>query len=126
MAMHQGIAVDVRARTHRDRQGRVTPVDALVLGNGALYVAGQLPGNPRFRAFQRWLLPVEGWVVGVFHAHPGQRPMAEDWYIDVDEIVVTGDIWHAQDRLLDVSVFEGRRYSVDDADELAESIEQGE
>jgi predicted RNA-binding protein associated with RNAse of E/G family len=125
MAMHQGIMVDVRAGTHRDRQGRVTPLDALVLRDGGLYVAGRLRENPRFRAFQRWLLPAEGWVVGVFAAHAGQRPMAEEWYIDVDEIVIAGDVWHARDRLLDVSVYEGRRYSVDDADELAECIEEG-
>lgn len=125
MALHHGILVDVRARTHRDRHGRVSPLDALVQNSGALYIAGPLPGNPRFRAYQRWLLPTEGWVVGRFAAHPGQRPMAEDWYIDLDAISVSGDVWRVEDRLLDMAVFEGRRYEVLDADELADCIEHG-
>jgi hypothetical protein len=125
MALHQGLLVDTRARTHRDRQGRVSPVVDLVLAGDTLYVAGMLPGNPRFCAFQRWLIPAEGWVVGRFAAHPGQRPMAEDWYIDVDAVGVEGHLWRAEDRLLDVSVFEGTRYTVADADELADCIERG-
>jgi predicted RNA-binding protein associated with RNAse of E/G family len=125
MALHQGLLVDTRARTHRDRQGRTSPLDALAQSDGALFIAGTLPGNPRFRAFQRWLLPDQGWVVGRFDPHPGQRPMAEDWYIDVDAITVAGHLWRAEDRLLDVSIFEGRRYTVDDADELADCVERG-
>jgi predicted RNA-binding protein associated with RNAse of E/G family len=125
VAPHQGILVDTRARTHRDRQGRVSALDALVQADGALYIAGPLPGNPRFHAFQRWILPAQGWVVGRFAVHPGRQPMVEDWYIDLDETIVTGDLWRVEDRLLDVSVYEGRRYEVDDADELAECVEQG-
>jgi predicted RNA-binding protein associated with RNAse of E/G family len=125
MALHQGLLVDTRARTHRDRQGRVHPVTDLVLAGETLYVAGELPGNPRFCTFRRWLIPDQGWVVGRFAVHPGQRPMAEDWYIDVDAVSVEGHLWRAEDRLLDVSVYEGRRYTVDDADELADCIERG-
>ena len=124
MLPHQGLMVDVGARTHRDR-GRTSSLDALVLGEGGLYIAGPLPENRRFRAYQRWLLPTEGWAVGRFAPHPGQRPMAEDWYIDLDEITVSGDIWRAEDRLLDVAVFEGQRYEVQDADELADCLDRG-
>jgi len=125
MALHQGLLVDVRACTHRDRQGHTSPLDSLVRGAETLFIAGTLPGNPRFRSFQRWLLPAPGWVVGRFAAHPGQRPMAEDWYIDVDAIRIQDDLWRAEDRMLDVSVFEGQRYTVDDADELADCLDQG-
>jgi predicted RNA-binding protein associated with RNAse of E/G family len=125
MALHQGLLVDLAARTHRDRQGRVHPLHDLAQRDGALYIAGTLPGNPRFRTFQRWVLAAEGWVVGRFEVHPGQRPMAEDWYIDVDAVSVDGDLWRVEDRLLDVSVFEGQRYTVDDADELADCLADG-
>lgn len=125
MALHQGLLVDTHARTHRDRQGRVSPLDAMVLAGDTLYIAGPLPGNPRFCAFQRWLIAAQGWVAGRFTVRPGQRPMAEDWYIDVDAISVEGHLWRAEDRLLDVSVYEGARYTVEDADELADCIDRG-
>lgn len=123
--MHQGLQVDVAARTHRDRQGQVTPLQSLIVGEGGLYIAGELHGNRRFRAFQRWLLPAQGWVVGRFAVHPGQQPMREDWYIDLDAVSVAGNHWIAEDRLLDVGVFEGQRYEIQDADELADALEQG-
>ncbi|MGD9892613.1 MAG: DUF402 domain-containing protein [Dehalococcoidia bacterium] len=124
MAKHQGLLVDVAARTHRDRQGRVSPLDDMVVGDGTLFIMGILPNNPRFRAFQRWLLPAHGWVVGCFEPQPGQRPMDCDWYIDIDAISIEGVCWHAEDRLLDLKVFESQRYEVDDADELADCLEQ--
>jgi predicted RNA-binding protein associated with RNAse of E/G family len=124
MALHQGLLVDVRARTHRDRQGRVAALDTLVLDGDTLYIAGPLIENPRFRAFQRWLIPAHGWVVGRFDTQPGQRPMDCDWYIDIDAVTVDGNLWRAEDRLLDLKVFDHQRYEVDDADELADCIEQ--
>jgi predicted RNA-binding protein associated with RNAse of E/G family len=125
MALHEGTLIDARARQHRGRRGAVSSLDALVLSDGTLYAAGPLPDNPRFRGFERWFLPAQGWVVGRFGSRPGQRPMDCDWYIDLDEIVVQGQSWHARDRLLDVKVFEGRRYEVDDADELADCLAEG-
>ncbi len=62
MLRHQGVLVDVARRTHRDREGRVTPLDELVRGGSGLYFAGRFPEHPRFRAYQRWMLPAEGWV----------------------------------------------------------------
>jgi predicted RNA-binding protein associated with RNAse of E/G family len=124
MAKHQGLLVDVAARTHRDRQGRISPLDDLALGDGTLFIMGTLPNNPRFRGFQRWLLPAHGWVVGCFEPRPGQRPMDCDWYIDIDAISIDGDCWRAEDRLLDLKVFDHQRYEIDDADELADCLEQ--
>src|SRR5262249_18628225 len=72
-----------------------------------------------------WLLPAQGWVLGRFSAYPGQRPMGEDWYIDLDAIHVAGDVWRVQDGLLDVAVFDGQRYELHDADELADCLEHG-
>jgi predicted RNA-binding protein associated with RNAse of E/G family len=125
MPLHQGLVVDVHARTHRDRQGRISPLDDLCLHDGTLFIAGRLTHNPRFSAYQRWLLPAQGWVVGRFAPHPGQRAMDCDWYIDIDAVTVDGSVWRAADRLLDVKVFECRRYEVDDADELATCLEEG-
>jgi predicted RNA-binding protein associated with RNAse of E/G family len=125
MALHEGTLIDARARTHRGRRHAVSPLDALVVGDGALYAAGPLPDNPRFGGFERWFLPAQGWVVGRFSTRPGQRPMDCDWYIDIDAVVVEGDSWHARDRLLDLKVFDGRRYEVDDADELADCLADG-
>lgn len=124
MAQHQGLLVDVAARTHRDRQGRISPLDDMVIGDGTLFIMGILPNNPRFRAFQRWLLPAHGWVIGRFDPQPGQRAMDCDWYIDLDAITVDGERWRAEDRLLDLKVFDHRRYEVDDADEFADCMEQ--
>src|SRR5215208_319533 len=125
MALHEGTLIDVGARTHRGRRGAVSTLDALVVGQGALYAAGPLPDNARFSGFERWFLPAQGWVIGRSSVHPGQRPMSCDWYIDIDAVQVEGDRWHARDRLLDVEVFEGRRYEVHDADELADCLEHG-
>ena len=125
MLRHQGVLIDVAQRTHRDREGRVTPLDELVRGEQGLYFAGRFPDNPRFHAYQRWMLPAEGWVVGRFTVHPGKRPMSCDWYVDVDTVSVTGDCWHAADHFLDVLVYDGRRYQVHDADELADALEAG-
>lgn len=126
MARHQGSLVDVSARTHRGRRGAVSALDDLVLGGGGLYFTGHFPDNPRFRRFERWALPDQGWVIGRFEAYPGQRPMAEDWYVDLDAISVDGAVWRIEDRLLDIGVFEGRFYRIEDLDELADSIERGE
>ena len=123
---HQGVLVDVAARTHRGRRGVVSLLDDLVLGEGGLYFSGHFPDNARFKTFERWALPAQGWVIGRFGVHPGQRPMAEDWYVDLDAISIEGHLWRIEDRLLDLGIFEGRFYRVEDLDELADSLERGE
>lgn len=125
MARHLGLLVDLRTGIYRDRVGMTAPVDALIHAGDTLYMAGRFARDHRFAAYQHWLVPAQGWVIGRFVAHPGARPMGEDWYVDLDAITVTGDVWRAADCLLDVGIHEHQRYDVQDADELADCIADG-
>jgi predicted RNA-binding protein associated with RNAse of E/G family len=122
---HQGTVTDVAARVRYDRAGRPNTLTACIPGSAGLYVAGAITDHPRITAFEQWLLPGEGWVVGRFRVHPGQPPARWDWYVDIDAVEVDGARWYARDRLLDLTIFEGQRYEVHDLDEFADAVEGG-
>ena len=52
------------------------------------------------------------------HGHDGHL----DWYIEPDLIEVHGEEVHIIDGFLDVEVYEGSRYEVDDIDEFAGAV----
>ncbi len=120
-----GFSIDARSGTHRDRFGLATPVATCVRSEHGLYVAGRLPGHPHLLAYQHWLLPDQGWVVGRFAVPERKRPPPGDWYIDLDAVHLSGDVWQVEDRLVDVAVFDGHRYEIFDLDEFVDCIEGG-
>lgn len=127
MSRHHGQLIDLRARTLRLRDGEtVVPLDRLEVGEAALYCAFQYPAHARFHSLESWFIREHGWVITRFHLLPGARPMAMDWYVDIDRVDVDeGRTWRSTDRYLDIAIHDGRRYEVWDADELADGLEQG-
>lgn len=125
MARNPGSVIDVTSRRVCDRDGRWHALDDLTLADGALYYARPIAGNALFSYHHRWLLPDQMWVVNrfAFHSHV---PDPLDWYIETDLIDVAGPLWRVRDTYLDVEVYDGLRYELRDAGELAEGITSGE
>jgi predicted RNA-binding protein associated with RNAse of E/G family len=74
---------------------------------------------------QRWILPAHGWVINRHRFLPhAARPV--DWYIEPEIITIDAGAWRIEDAYLDVFVFEGVRYEVDDADEFGEALALGD
>jgi len=115
----------VEARRVFDRDRVWHPAERLAVADGALYYARPTPGEDHFRAYERWLLPGQMWSVARFNFHDHFTDRV-DWYIEMDFIEVEGGIWRVRDGYLDVAVWEGSRYEVWDADELAEGMLAGE
>lgn len=126
MARHQGGLLHLPSKTLRERDGRIYRVEALQQTGDALYYRLHFPDDPQFAAVERWLLPQHHWVINRFRMHAGAAPFRCDWYIDLDAITVTADRWRVADCYLDVDLYEGQRYEVRDADELAEGLASGE
>ncbi len=125
MPRNGGSLVDTVAGTVRDRNGVIYPLERLVVAGGRLYYARSIAPNPLFSYHERWLLPEQNWVVNRFAFHPHRLPSI-DWYIETDLIEVDGALWRVSDGYLDVGLFEGRRYYLEDADELADGIAAGD
>jgi predicted RNA-binding protein associated with RNAse of E/G family len=125
MPRNGGAVVDTEMRQVCDRNALWYPLDELVVDGGTLYYARPIEGNALFSYHWRWLLPEQAWVINRFrfHAHV-LDPM--DWYIETDLIDVDGPLWRVRDGYLDIEVFEGVRYELRDADELAEGLATGD
>jgi len=53
-------------------------------------------------------------------------PNPLDWCIEPDPVLVDGSVWRVRDAFLDLEVYEGVRYELRDADELADGLAAGE
>ena len=126
---HQGSTIDVETQRVRDRDGNSYAAENLVVAHGALYYERHIGSRDpaqrqlgqQFYHQQRWVLPAHGWVFNRF-AFFADFPRPVDWYIETELITVGGPLWRIADGYLDVEVFEGVRYEVDDAHELAEGM----
>jgi uncharacterized protein len=121
----QQTIVDFTRSTYLDKGGEAYQLTSCIRSNDGAYVAGPAHSQERVAAFQRWLLPEAGWMVGRPLMHPGIEPFRWDWYIDIVAIDVTEDVWRVSDRYIDVTVFENHRYELLDLDEIAEAMEAG-
>ena len=121
MARNSGSTVDVAAQRVCDRDGVWYALDRLVLAGNGLYYSRPIEGSQHFHYHERWLLPDHAWSVSRFTFHDDFRDRV-DWYIEMDFIHVSGDLWRVRDGYLDVAVWEGARYEVWDADELGEGM----
>ena len=120
-----GLSVDLKAKRVCDRDGAWYPLDDLIVSGGALYYARQVDDSRHFSYYERWLVPAHGLVFSRprFHPHIGA---AFDWYIETDFTSIDGECWQVRDGYLDLEVWEGRRYHLLDAHELAEGLAAGE
>lgn len=121
MARHRGVDVDAATRRVCDRDGCWYPAENLVVSEAGLYYYRDFPDGTLFVRNEKWLLPGPGWVVNRLAFLP-QVPAPLDWYIEPDPVVVDGSIWRVRDAFLDLEVYEGVRYELRDADELADGL----
>lgn len=121
----QQVVIDFAASTYLDRGGETYQLTSGIQDDAGAYVAGPAHSQERVAAFQRWLLPEAGWMVGRPMMHSGGQPFRWDWYIDIAAIEVAEDVWRVSDHYIDVTVFENRRYEVLDLDEFADALEAG-
>jgi predicted RNA-binding protein associated with RNAse of E/G family len=128
-----GSDLDIKNARVRDRDGLWYPVDNLTVTPAGLYY-GRVVGLPEpinrapgqlFFHQQRWILPAEGWVLNRFDFF-ADVPEPSDWYIEPELIAIGDGTWSIRDGYLDVEVWDGQRYHIDDADELASGLSSGE
>ncbi|KAA9157160.1 DUF402 domain-containing protein [Amycolatopsis acidicola] len=108
---------DVANRTNVDPKGHVRAVEEYRVEPFGLYVARPAPGRPNFRYLESWLLPALGLRLTDFWFNPGYE-RDQDFYVDVVDVEVDGDVWRSTDLYLDLVVREGRGLEVLDTDEL--------
>jgi predicted RNA-binding protein associated with RNAse of E/G family len=116
----------VAARRVLERDGRWYALDRLATTDSGLYYARPVAGSDHFHYHERWLLPDHTWSVSRFTFHDHLREGRVDWYIEMDAIEAKDGRWRVSDGYLDVAVWEGSRYEVWDADELADGLRDGE
>jgi predicted RNA-binding protein associated with RNAse of E/G family len=102
----------------------VRAVDVYTLRPWGLYMARPAPGRAQFHYLESWLLPTLGLRATVFHWNPGHE-RDQDFYLDIAEITVTGDVWQTVDHYLDLVVHTGHRTELLDVDELLEAHQMG-
>ncbi len=99
----------------------VRAVDEYQVRPWGLYMARPTPGRAQFHYLQSWLLPTFGLRASIFHWNPGHE-RDQDFYLDVCEIDVAGNMWRTVDLYLDLVVRTGRGTEVVDLDELLEAV----
>lgn len=120
-----GLSVDLATKRVRDRDGAWYPLEDLIVSGGALYYARSVDDSRHFSYYERWLVPAQGLVFSRPRFHP-QIEAPFDWYIETDFSSIDSECWQARDGYLDLEVWEGRRYYLLDANELAEGLGAGE
>jgi uncharacterized protein len=110
----------VAAHTNTDPKGIVRAVDVYTLQPWGLYMARPTPGRAQFHYLESWLLPTLRLRANIFHWNPG-HDRDQDFYLDIGDITVDGDIWHTIDHYLDLVVYTGLRTDLLDVDELLEA-----
>jgi len=121
---NKGAVVNVLERTIRERNGITYPLERFAVGDCGVYY-GRPMDEPKVTYHERWLIPGLNlsfsrwdWRSG-FDGHL-------DWYIEPDLVFVRGDEVHVIDGYIDLEVYEGVRYEVDDIDEFTHALASGE
>jgi predicted RNA-binding protein associated with RNAse of E/G family len=115
---------DLDAGTNTDPKGIVRAVDVYTRQPWGLYMARPTPGRVQFHYLESWLLPTLGLRANIFHWNAGHE-REQDFYLDIAEITVAGDIWRTVDHYLDLIVCTGQRTELIDVDELLEAHQMG-
>lgn len=117
-----GYRVDTNARTVGGLHGPQFALDQLEYAGSTLFYARSIPDD-RFITYQKtWLIADQNWAVTRFTFHEHLRARAIDWKIEPDPISIDGAVWHVTDGFIDLDVYEGTHYELEDADELAEAL----
>jgi predicted RNA-binding protein associated with RNAse of E/G family len=124
LARNKGSVVDPGGTRLRERDGAWYTLDRVIVEGGALYYARPLP-FATLSYHERWLLPAENLSFSRF-AFTDKAPYRIDWYVEPDLIEVREGLWHVKDGFIDLEVYEGSHYRLDDADELADGLRDDE
>ena len=100
-----------------DPKGFEREVDTYRVTDFGLYMA-RGANHPRFGYLESWLLPDLGLRANIFHFREGVD-VHQDFYIDVADIDIDGDVWTTRDLYVDLVSTSGEPVDVLDIDELA-------
>jgi predicted RNA-binding protein associated with RNAse of E/G family len=110
----------------RGAQGRASwPADTYQVHEHGLYWALPLPDGPeaKVKYIRAHLLPKLGIQVCRFEWWRGHPYGGYDYYLDIIEAEVSGDVWTVRDYYLDLLVWEGERAVIHDSDEYLAALE---
>ncbi|MHB8577392.1 MAG: hypothetical protein ACYDCQ_18935 [Dehalococcoidia bacterium] len=120
-----GYVVDAAARTVGGPGGDTYALDRVEVVQGRLFLARSIANNASIFYHESWIMPVQGWVITRWAFHEQLRATAIDWKMEPNQVEVDGPLWRVSDGFLDLDVYEGSRYDLDDADELADALAAG-
>ncbi|APT84467.1 DUF402 domain-containing protein [Corynebacterium aquilae] len=113
----------VKELTNTDPKGFLRDVDTYQVTDFGLYMA-RGADHPDFGYLESWLIPQLGLRANIFHYRPG-HDRTEDFYFDIADITVDGDVWSTRDLYVDLLSTVGNPVDVDDIDELAAATSAG-
>ncbi|WP_115684888.1 DUF402 domain-containing protein [Corynebacterium senegalense] len=114
---------DTTSNTNTDPKGYLREVDTFKVTDFGLYMA-RGANHPKFGYLESWLLPDLGLRANIFHFREGVEE-EQDFYFDVADIDVEGDVWRTRDLYVDLVSLTGNPIDVLDIDELAAATSAG-
>ena len=114
---------DTASKTNTDPKGFLRDVDTFRVTDFGLYMA-RGANHPRFGYLESWLLPQLGLRANIFHFRDGVD-VEQEFYFDVADIDVDGDVWKTRDLYVDLVSNTGTPIDVLDIDELAAATSAG-
>lgn len=115
---------DLASRTNIDSKGTERAVDEYRVTPFGLYMSREMVNRPTAHWMESWLLPELGICVTDWWWNPGHA-RDQDFYLDICEIVRTGDSWELTDHYLDIVVRHGLGAEVIDVDEFVAAVALG-
>lgn len=106
-----------------DPKGFLRTVDTYRVTDFGLYM-GRGADHPQFGYLESWLLPKLGIRANIFHYREGVEKKQE-FYFDVADINVDGDVWTTRDLYVDLISNTGEPIDVLDIDELSAATSAG-
>lgn len=106
-----------------DPKGFLRAVDTYRVTDFGLYM-GRGADHPQFGYLESWLLPSLGIRANIFHFRDGVDKK-QDFYFDVADISVDGDVWTTRDLYVDLVSITGEPIDVLDIDELSAATSAG-
>lgn len=110
-------------RINVDPKGFLREVDTFTVTDFGLYMA-RGANHPNFGYLESWLLPQLGLRANIFHFREGVN-QRQDFYLDVADISVDGEIWTTRDLYVDLVSNTGEPIDVLDIDELSAATSAG-
>lgn len=114
---------DTAARINIDPKGFLREVDTFRVTDFGLYM-GRGADHPAFGYLESWLLPQLGLRANISHFREGSE-REQDFYFDVADIDVDGEVWRTRDLYVDLVSLTGNPIDVLDIDELAAATSAG-